>query len=396
MPGPLLTEIRLERFKAAFRPDPVALGPFNVIVGRNGSGKSTLLEALQWFDTTLRHDTRKASRRYNGIGDLINLRSKTNPPNFALRLGWGETEGRLDWSYQLQVADHEGLARITYERLTRRDEDRQVVSTFIETGEDGLRLVGDPRSERRAEVREPERLSLGRLGEMDKDEDGCSPFFLRDFWERAVFLRLSPSRLAIGSPATRSSFEPLLDEEGEMLPALLNELDEDQTEALVQAVREILPGITGIQVSDASRGRDTLVHYSLFETMRYRGRKGKSRFPIPAWMLSEGTRRITAILALVHRDPPPSLLCIEEVENGLDPWTAVAVLRRLQSAADRGVQVVVTTHSPWLLDHVPLDSIIQVRRSDGDTRYERFVDRPEVQAYDPSIPAGTRYVNEAE
>ncbi len=113
-------------------------------------------------------------------------------------------------------------------------------------------------------------------------------------------------------------------------------------------------------------------------------------------MLSEGTRRITAILALLHRDPPPSLLCIEEVENGLDPWTVQAVLGHLRSAADRGVQVVVTTHSPWLLDHVPIDSIIQVRRKDGDTIYERFAERPEVKAYDPRVPAGTRYVNEAE
>jgi predicted ATPase len=113
-------------------------------------------------------------------------------------------------------------------------------------------------------------------------------------------------------------------------------------------------------------------------------------------MLSEGTRRITAILALLMRDPLPSLLCIEEVENGLDPWSVRVVLRHLQSAADRGVQVILTTHSPWLLDDVPMESILQVRRVDGDTRYERFIDRPEIMAYDPSVPAGTRYVDEAE
>lgn len=98
----------------------------------------------------------------------------------------------------------------------------------------------------------------------------------------------------------------------------------------------------------------------------------------------------------MHRDPPPSLLCIEEVENGLDPWTVRAVLAHLRSAADRGVQVVVTTRSPWLLDHVPLSSIIQVRRIEGDTRYERFGERPEIRAYNPNVPPGTRYVDHAE
>jgi predicted ATPase len=366
--APRLTKVRLERFKAAFKPGEIALGPFNVIIGRNGSGKSTLLEALQWVDTTLRHDTRRASQRYYGVHDLINLRGDAEPRYFEVALWWCD-EQDADWFYGVKIVDDNGLATVEWERLTSGKD------ILIDTASDGSR-----------EVREPDRLALGRH----------SPAFLREFWERAVFLRLSPTQLAMGSPAKRLSYEPLLDEEGQMLPALLNELDDEQRESLVEAVKEILPGIEGIEVSEASGGRDVRVHYSLLERMPYRGRSGMSQFPIPAWMLSEGTRRLTAILALLHRDPAPSLLCIEEVENGLDPWTVQTMLGHLQQAARRGIQVVVTTHSPWLLDHVPIDSIVQVRRKDGDTIYERFSERPEVQAYDPRVPAGTRYVNEAE
>ncbi len=136
------------------------------------------------------------------------------------------------------------------------------------------------------------------------------------------------------------------------------------------------------------------VHYSLLERMPFQGRRGRKQFPIRAWMLSEGTRRITAILALLVRDPPPSLLCIEEIENGLDPWTVKAMLRRLQSAADRGTQTILTTHSPWVLDYVPLDSIIQVRRVDGNSQYETFATRREISIFDPSVPAGTRYAQD--
>ena len=75
-----LTEVRLERFKAAFKPDPIHLGGFNVVIGRNGTGKSTLLEALQWLDGTIRQDARTASERYHGVHDLINLRSRTKIP----------------------------------------------------------------------------------------------------------------------------------------------------------------------------------------------------------------------------------------------------------------------------------------------------------------------------
>lgn len=378
MSGNLLTKVRLERFKAAFKPDPVVLGPFNVIIGRNGSGKSTLLEALQWVDTTLRHDTRRASERYSGVHDLINLRGRAEPRYFELGMWWGDDQSS-DWFYGLRVVDDGGLAKVDWERLVGGED------VFIDTASEASR-----------EPREPERLALGRISSTESGAVGRSPGFLREFWERAVFLRLSPNQLAFGSPAKRLSYEPLLDEEGQMLPALLNELDDEQREALVEAVKEILSGIEGIEVSEASGGRDVRVHYSLLERMPYSGRSGTSQFPIPAWMLSEGTRRITAILALLQREPSPSLLCIEEIENGLDPWTVQTVIDHLQQAARRGVQVIVTTHSPWLLDYVPIETIIQVRRKDGDTRYERFAERPEVKAYDPRVPAGTRYVNEAE
>lgn len=135
------------------------------------------------------------------------------------------------------------------------------------------------------------------------------------------------------------------------------------------------------------------MNYSLLEEMPYQGREGKKQFPIPAWMLSEGTRRITAILALLMRDPAPSLLCIEEIENGLDPWTVKIILRHLQDAADRGTQVLLTTHSPWVLDDVPMESILLVRRRGGDTQYEHFASLYEVKAFNDSVPAGTRYVN---
>ena len=56
VPRAMLTSVKLECFKAAFKPKSVELHPFTVIVGRNGSGKSTLLEALQWVDVTIRRD----------------------------------------------------------------------------------------------------------------------------------------------------------------------------------------------------------------------------------------------------------------------------------------------------------------------------------------------------
>jgi predicted ATPase len=386
-----LSEVQIQRFKAAFKPAPIRLNPFNVVIGRNGSGKSTLLEALQWIDATIRRDAREACDRYFGIWDLINLRSQASPSYFELMLTWlGQEPATSPVRYRVRVEENDGAPVISQEELFTMRSGR-ALAKYLVTEKSGERLLvqGDSAG---IPFRDPDRLALGQLGAV-LGRNAPELSFLESFWARSVFLRLSPNRLASGSLATRKSFEPLLDEEGQTLPALLHELTPDQRSELVQVLQEILPGIRGVEVSRAEMGRDTQVNYSLLERMPYQGRTGRSQFPIPSWMLSEGTRRVTAIMALLVREPAPSLLCIEEIENGLDPWTVRTVLRRLQSAADRGTQVILTTHSPWVLDDVPIDSILQVRRIEGDTRYEHFASRPEIAAFAPSIPAGTRYVN---
>lgn len=387
-----LSEVQIQRFKAAFKPDPIPLKPFNVVIGRNGSGKSTLLEALQWLDVTIRRDAREASDRYYGIRDLINLRSQAQQPFFELALTWlTEDPGSPPVRYRVKVENHEGAPFIAEEDLSTLKGDGRILKRFLVTADPGSRILVNDEAKRSLMNEASDQLTLGFLGWAELRLLNLD--FLEEFWSRAVFLRLSPNRLAAGSPATRKSFAPLLDEEGRWLPALLSELTEDQKAELVEAIQEILPGIRDVEVSRSDLGRDIRVNYSLLERMPYRGRAGQSQFPIPSWMLSEGTRRVTAILALLARDPAPSLLCIEEIENGLDPWTVRTVLRHLQSAADRGTQVILTTHSPWVLDDVPLDSILQVRRRKGDTSYEHFASRPAVAAFNPSIPAGTRYVH---
>ena len=102
---------------------------------------------------------------------------------------------------------------------------------------------------------------------------------------------------------------------------------------------------------------------------------------------------MTAIFALLVHRPGPSLLCIEEVENGLDPVSVRIVLNHLKEASRRGIQVIVTTHSPWMLDDVDLADVLVVRRAVGDTTYTRLADDPASQIADPRVRPGGRYID---
>lgn len=370
--------------------------PFTVLVGRNGSGKSTLTEALQWLDVAIRRDIREASDRYCGLYDLINLRQRRANPYFQLRLRWeSQKDEAAPLKYQVRIEESSAsVPMVASERLETEGHENE---PLVWTGEQGLRLIRRRGSGQKAgeTAQEPEAISVERSDELAlryARHELRQLGLIDEFWSRAVFLRLSPRRIGQGSPAMRKSFEPILDEEGFALPALLNELKAEQLKELVNQIGDLLPGIEGLMVAHAAPGRDTPMYYSLHERVVLPSGGTMYPVPIPAWALSDGTRRLTAILALLLRDPPPSFLCIEEIENGLDPWTVQVVLQYLQAAVERGTQVILTTHSPWVLDAVPLNSIVQVRRVGGDVVFEHFASRPEIQAFDASVPAGTRYV----
>lgn len=68
-----------------------------------------------------------------------------------------------------------------------------------------------------------------------------------------------------------------------------------------------------------------------------------------ATCMSDGTLRALAMLLAVYQEPLPSLLMIEEPEASMHPGALGAIGDIIRAAALR-TQVVVTTHSPELLD----------------------------------------------
>jgi predicted ATPase len=91
---------------------------------------------------------------------------------------------------------------------------------------------------------------------------------------------------------------------------------------------------------------------------------------------SDGTVLVAALLvAMIGQKDPRPITCIEEPENCLHPAALQRLLRFLQDNAHKW-PVLLTTHSPYLLNGVkPEDVIVAVVDDAGVTHFEKPMDR---------------------
>ena len=112
---------------------------------------------------------------------------------------------------------------------------------------------------------------------------------------------------------------------------------------------------------------------------------------LPASRLSDGTIRFIALLAILCHPNPPPLICIEEPEIAMHPDSQDLVVQLLKRASER-TQLIVTTHSPWLIDRLSAtpDHVVVCERdrhpADG-TKFKRFT-RKELDDWLEDQPLG--------
>lgn len=86
-----------------------------------------------------------------------------------------------------------------------------------------------------------------------------------------------------------------------------------------------------------------------------------------AALLSDGTLRALAIAAALLSVEPGSTVIIEEVDNGIHPPRVGQLLDLMEETAhNRDLNVLVTTHNPALLDAIPKEELQHVVACYGD------------------------------
>jgi len=109
---------------------------------------------------------------------------------------------------------------------------------------------------------------------------------------------------------------------------------------------------------------------------------------VRATELSQGTVLALAILTVAHLSNPPSMVCLEEPDRGIHP----RLYREIQDALYRlaypesyglsrkSVQVLVTTHSPYLLDlhRDHPEEVVIAQKNGTSATFQRLTDREDI------------------
>jgi predicted ATPase len=183
---------------------------------------------------------------------------------------------------------------------------------------------------------------------------------------------------AMAPPSPRTSGAQLARDGGNIAAVLarMRETAPDSFSALTAELLRVLPEFHSLELVEHA---DDKVEAGL--------RLAEGGF-LPVSELSQGMAYLIAILALGFAPSPPPVVCIEEVDRGIHPRTLREIrdaLYRLSYPESFGltrgpVQVVATTHSPYLIDQFrehPDEIVISQKRGRA-AHFERLSDRQDL------------------
>ena len=346
MPQQPLTRIRARNFRS-LRDVDVPLGPLTVLIGPNGSGKTNVLNVLRFLARTTRTDLEDALLWAGGYERVQRRARDTGPVELLVEARvTAHSSGSAPDVYELVLRRHGGVVTreesFQFKRTEGRGRRIAVQGTTVAIQDEDT--VG-PESRSLANAQTSGLATLPRLAD-DEGGEGIRAFadFLSDLYV------LEPDVSAARSSA-RLGRRRLAADAGNLSAALhsLSQDDGDAFAALEDDLSRCLPGLDGVRfeapASSAARELVAVLHeHGVTE-------------PVPLADASFGTVRLLALLVALHDPEPPPLTAVEEIDHGLHPYAIDVLVDRMRAATER-TQLLVTTHSPTLVNRLTPEEVV--------------------------------------
>ncbi len=360
-----ITRVWARNFKSIRELD-LELGPLTVLVGPNASGKSNVLDVLRFISHALRRDLDAAINSRQGIGAV--RRSTPKGGTRDVEVGFTAERGGFQFKYGFVLGSRSGVYHVKreYGTITPANPEEKPVEFEIREGQ-LLPRASDGEQFDTSELALPllRRILFSRPVEPGSRVQRSTPTY--HHLNQAVrsistmqFYRLFPD--ALRTPRKPMNLERL-NETGSNLASVLRGMDKRKSpylDEIESALGHVVSELTDLHVQqsggflvvklrhDAGNGRSTGLTFDLSQE-------------------SDGTVRLLGLLTALYQESPPSLIGIEEPELTIHPG-ALAVLADVMIEAAGRTQVLITTHSPDLIDRIPIESLRAVQIENGCTK----------------------------
>ena len=140
----------------------------------------------------------------------------------------------------------------------------------------------------------------------------------------------------------------------------LRETEKGYYDRIVSHIRLAAPYFGDFELGEVSPGQTQLLWRERYSS--------KVFYPS---QLSDGSMRFICLATLLLQPKPPTTILIDEPELGLHPYAITVLVGMLGLAASK-CQLIVSTQSSPLVDHLQPKDIIVVDRKDGETTLARL------------------------
>ena len=369
----MIKSVEIKNFKAIER-GKIKLTPITAFIGYNGTGKSSLLEALETFQVIIVEGLGKSMSRWRKF-EHIHYKGKKKKRFFeqeGIKYEYAPMEFIFKTTLEKRKTDFstsigEDLAGHIY----FLEETVRYPQFFRKRTPDHKYITQDSES-REAMWLQPEYSILTAEREIRKYVEG---------WQ---FLSMNTFLMGNPYPQKKTGGSIKLNDDGSNIAEYILEIRAKNPEVfqgIIETMQYVLPYASDIQPI-ITQELENMVYMQLSE----------QDFKVPGWLLSTGTLKVLALLAVFRNPTPAKLIAIEEMENGLDPRSIHLVVSEMRRYIEgKKGQVIITSHSPYLLDLLKLEEIVVVEKTDRQPKFSRPADNDELLTWAEKFNPGKLY-----
>ena len=380
----MLTLLEIDNFKS-FCNFKIEFRPLTVLIGTNSVGKSSVLQAVDllshFADGTVKDYLAKRNWQPTELKSKLSHASKRNM-TFAAHFSLNN-KYKLKWEFTLAPKKDENTLYCVRERVLDLESQKILLNretkrlTWFDFSKDGIEEF-------------PEIQLFGSMLSLinPKQEDYYYRFPQLTALKHFImgiqsFELLSPNKMKRTSRYDAAD----LGIGGERLGAFLHSLGSGQRQKINDKAKEFYPFLREIVTSKKQYGHVLLQMSEAFQ--------GVDPYAVNANYISDGLLRIMAIISLGALGSDYTSILLDEIEDGINPGLAANLIGYLGNISQEyNKQIIVTTHSPVLLNYFDENSVVFLwRKTDGAVLAARMFENPELREHLKFMNPGEVWLN---